>query len=224
MKRTTLFTMLAALLLSGAAMAQPGHGRHGGGRGLGQGGGCGMGVMGQMQRPGVQHLLMLADELELTDQQRADLKAKLEPFQNEKIDLEAGLKKARLHMHSLMTDDSPNDAKVLASIDQVAKLEGDLKKLRYRHHSEVFAMLTDTQKDKLMEFRKEHLGQRGRMMKRDGSGPGNGQGMGMGTGMGMNMGCGNGPCGQGSGPGFGMINDQADARLQRIEEILGEDI
>lgn len=235
MKRTTLFTMLAALLLAGSTMAQPGHGRRGGncdGSGMGQGRGHGM--MGQMQRPGVQRLLMLADELELTDQQKADLKAKLEPFQTEKIDLEASLKKAKLHMRTLMTDEKPNDAKVLAAIDQVTKLEGDMKKMRYRHHSEVFAMLTEAQQVKLRELRKEHMGQGRRMMKRDGSGPG----MGMGMGMGMMPGCGmmpcagQGPC-QGMGPGFGMINDrindqiddaQTDARMQRIEEILGEDI
>lgn len=200
MKRMTLFTMLAALLLSGAAIAQPGNGRRGHGDCQGRGQGDGHGQMGQMQRPGVQKVLRMADELELTDQQTASLKAKLEPFQSEKIDLEASLKKAKLRVRTLMAEEKPDDGKVMAAIDQVAKLEADLKKMRYRHHTEVYSMLTDTQKAKLKELRKGHMGQRGGNTWRDGSGSGKG------------------------GRGLGMLDERMQNRLDRVEEILGENI
>lgn len=212
MKRVVILTALAALLLSGVAIAQPGgkgncdmHGKmgrgHGGGHGMGQGQGM------KMDTPGPGMLLRMADELELTDQQKEQFKSKMTAFQAEKIDREADLKKAKVMLRAAMMNENPNATEVNSAIDEVARYEADLKKMKFKHHQEMRGLLTDAQQDKLKELRKDRMMNRGDRM---------GQGKGQRGGKG----------GQG-GPGMGWLDDDTDtrrqARMNRVEEILGDD-
>jgi Spy/CpxP family protein refolding chaperone len=157
MKRTLILGLAALLLLPVMSIAGPHRGDcdgkgHGGNRGP-------EGKMG-MGRPGVQKLLHLAEEIELTEKQRTELKGMLIEFQVEKIDLEGEVKKAHVQLKALMIEDDAGDNAVLRAIDEVSRMEAELKKMRYLHHKAAQAVLTETQIDKLKSLRLERIGER----------------------------------------------------------------
>jgi Spy/CpxP family protein refolding chaperone len=175
------FTLAALLVTSSVALAQSGWG----GRGhcdspgwhhpekprLGQGMGMRDG------RPGVQMILAAADDIKLTDEQKARLEKMLVDFQLAKVDQRARVKKAGIRLRALKRDKSANENEVLSAIDEVARMKADLHKMRYRHQREIHNLLTDEQIDKLKELRKVRMKKfKGR---HGGMGPG-GAGMGFG--------------------------------------------
>jgi len=207
MKRFTILIALAALLIAGAAIAQPGgrgdcdnHGKMGRGHGGGHGIGQGM----RMDTPGPGRLLRMAEELELTDQQKEQFKAKMTAFQAEKIDREADLKKAKVMLRSAMMEEEPNATEVNSAIDDVARYEADLKKMKFKHHQEMRGLLTEAQRDKLKELRKERMKNRIERGQRGGRGEGRRGGRQMGW-------------------LDDELTDQQQVRLNRVEEILGDD-
>ncbi|MBD3403379.1 hypothetical protein GF420_10825 [candidate division GN15 bacterium] len=176
----TTLVLIALLVPAMAVLAQPGHGRmdcdhHRMGRMMGHGDM----PMGRMGMPGVQRVLMMADELELTEPQQNQLKGMLTDFQTEKIDKEAEVKKARVQLRALMAEQA-GDGEVNAAIDQVTRLEGELKKMRYRHHTAVRDVLTEEQREQIRDMMKQRM--KGMMHRGDGSGQ---RGMGKGWRHGM---------------------------------------
>jgi Spy/CpxP family protein refolding chaperone len=169
MKKALLISFAALLMLAPAAFADHGRGC-GPGHGPGHGDGPGMGMMG-MRTPGIQMILRHADDINLTDEQKTKLEAMRAEFQIERIDQKAELEKAQVRSHTLMMDDAP-EAEVLRAIDEVTRLQGEMKKMMYSHHQAVKAVLTDAQIDQLKELRAERRfdGRDGKRM-RDGDGP-----------------------------------------------------
>ena len=161
MRKLMSLTLAALLVMSSVALAQPGWG----GRGhcdspgwhhperprLGQG----MGMRDGM--PGVQMILAAADDIKLTDEQKARLEKMQVDFQLAKVDQRAKVKKAGIRLRALKHDESANENEVMAAIDEVARMKADLHKMRYRHQRGIHNLLTDEQIDKLKELCKEKM-------------------------------------------------------------------
>lgn len=204
MKRT-IITLLALMLVVGSAFADPGfpgRGGRGGGQGIcnGSGPGSGMGICdGSGPRGGRgggqgfrghgngmgfdrgHRLMMLADELELTDEQRDRIADMMTEFRMEQIDRRADLQKARLQLRVLKMDDDASEGDVLQQIDKVSQLEATMEKARYQHHEAVMNVLTAEQQDKMDELRKTRRPRSDCPTdgpRRDGTGPGKQDGRG----------------------------------------------
>jgi len=167
MKKITLYTVLVLALAVAMAAAQPGPamgdesaapigmGRQmGGGPGFGMGHFVGVGMRGRM---GAAMFLQLADKLELTDQQRDQLKKMQEDFQLHQVDGRANLEKAEIKLRSLMSDEKSSEKEVLAGIDEVAALRADLAKARFTHLRQCRSVLTDKQLDTLKQLRRDRM-------------------------------------------------------------------
>jgi len=169
MKRTLIILTAALMALPLGLMAQggpacdgSGPGPMGMGQGMGPGAGQGMracapghGKVGRFDGRAIQGLLRNAEEIGLTEAQQNDLKKMAETFQLDRIDREAELDKAEVKLRGLMADDAAGESQVMAQIDQVSKLKADLQKMRYQHRTQVQNLLTEEQKTKLEELRKE---------------------------------------------------------------------
>lgn len=189
MKRLLVLTTAALIAWASVAAAQPGQGddnncpmgrdrtemrmhrMHPGGQGMGMRGEGKMGPrmlmhrgMAGAQGMGLQRLLALADELELTEEQRDKIRSMSVAFRTEKIDREAELKKARLRMMDLRMDEDASEAEVNEVIDDLARLRADMEKMQFQHRRAIQSILTDKQKDKLKELR---MDRRGRMWDDD---------------------------------------------------------
>jgi len=103
----------------------------------------------------IKMLLAVADEINLTSDQKDRLEKMMVDFKLEKVDQEAKIKKAEIKLRSLMRDEDANDSEVMTAIDEVARLKAELQKMRYRHHKEIRGILTPEQREKLKELRQE---------------------------------------------------------------------
>ena len=143
---------------------------HMGGHGMGMGG-HGMGMKGDGL--GVKRILMVGDEINLTDEQEQRLEKMMDEFQVQRIDKQAEVKKARLGLQAMMRDEA-SESDVMQGIDNVSRLQADMHKMQYQHHQQVKSVLTQEQIDKLKELRKERRtamqqrGAQGRSMQRHG--------------------------------------------------------
>jgi Spy/CpxP family protein refolding chaperone len=159
MKKRLLITMVIVLMAVSAAMAG-----HHGNRGQGPKpprtpmspdtprGFCDQEMGRHFQGAG--RLLHLAGKLELSDEQIATIKDKMEKNGLERIDRQAELKKAKLQLRHLKMNDA-SESEILAAIDKVGKLQTEMRKQRFMHRSEIHNILTEEQQDKLKKLRNE---------------------------------------------------------------------
>jgi Spy/CpxP family protein refolding chaperone len=114
----------------------------------------------------------LAEQLKLTEAQRKSMDEILLRHRETLIDLRGSLEKAELAMQPLMSDESPNEAKILAQIDRVAQARAELEKANARFLLALRNKLTPEQWKQLQADRANHEqhGQRGG--QRGGWGPG----------------------------------------------------
>jgi Spy/CpxP family protein refolding chaperone len=174
MKKTLLLIGALILVAGMVAYAGPGgYGRNcqancemgkgmgpGNGQGMGQGMGRGMGMRGHrgMERgDGIGRLMMMADELQLTDQQKEKIHTLMSSFRLEQIDRRAAMQKAQVKMADLRRNDKASEAEVMAGIDEMAKLRADMAKMQYRHQKAVHAVLTDKQQEQLKTMRMDRM-------------------------------------------------------------------
>ncbi len=159
MKKLTIIMLIALLIPATTVLGQMRwHDRDGScdmlffeGRGLGQGGpGMGQGMRGHGQGP--HGIMAMAEELGLTDDQKDRLQKMALENQLEMVDKRAAVRKAQIGLKALMLDNA-NEGKVLAAIDEVARLKADVKKQQYRHRQQMKALLTDEQVKKLKNCR-----------------------------------------------------------------------
>lgn len=123
----------------------PMHGARGprgmrGGRGPGGGQGIGM-------------LLMMADKLELTDQQKTQLEKMQNDFAMQQVDARAAREKAQIKMRNLLRDDKASESQVNAAIDELSKLRADMQKAHFAHLRQVRNVLTEKQQGMLKDLR-----------------------------------------------------------------------
>ena len=154
MRRTLFITSIIALLMVSSAMA----GRHGP-RGqkdfYGQGG---QGMGDYFVRPGM--ILQMADKLELSDSQIAEVKQMMEKNGLDRIERKSELQKAQLELRHLKINDA-TDGEILSAIERVGELKTEMRKARFQHQSRMKSILTDEQTEKLKELRQEFRRGRG---------------------------------------------------------------
>ncbi len=161
MKKLMYLTLAALLVMSSMALADPGCrgqgavDRPGWHRPDGQCPGHPMGM--RDGGPGLKMLLTVADEINLTDEQKGKLEQMMVDFNLKKVDQRAKIEKAEIRLRALMRDEKANENEVLATIDEVARVKADLHKMRYQHRKEVRSLLTDEQAAKLKELRKARM-------------------------------------------------------------------
>ncbi|MBD3169959.1 MAG: periplasmic heavy metal sensor [candidate division Zixibacteria bacterium] len=182
MKRTILISSIAGLvilLIAAASFANFGQHKKPG-RGFGPG----------------PNLYMIAEELELSDQQIDKIKEIRLNTEKKLIDVDADIARVRLEMRELWMNDVPSENAVNKLIDRASDLKAGKHKIMASARIQEMNTLTEQQRDQLEKLRHKRRGEfRGH---RHGGmrGPGEGRGMGpRGEGRGM------GPCGEGEGPG-----------------------
>ena len=173
---------MAGVLLAGTALAQ------GPGGGMGPGSGMGPGAGFGEHRPPMERAFgapgahgrwwnnpKVVERLKLTDEQRKAFDGILLDHRAKLIDLRASLEKAELTLEPLMSDDSPNEAKILAQIDKVAQARAELEKANAGFLLAIRAKLTPEQWKQVQVFRANHehegLGREERGPGHGGQGP-----------------------------------------------------
>jgi Spy/CpxP family protein refolding chaperone len=103
-------------------------------------------------------LRFLKEEVELTDQQKEEIKDIIVETQKEKIQLKADLEIAKLELHELMTADTPNRNEIDKKIDEMSELHKSLFKNEIYRKLDIRGKLTDEQWETVKEFWFEHPG------------------------------------------------------------------
>ncbi len=116
----------------------------------------------------------VAQQLNLTDQQKHQMDDIFLQHRLRLIDLNANLEKQETLLRPMIEADQPDEAKILAQIDSVAQARADLEKANARMLFDLRKTLTPEQWQKLKALRQEH--REAGMMRR---GPGERGGPGM---------------------------------------------
>jgi protein CpxP len=116
----------------------------------------------------------LAQQLNLTDQQKHQMDDIFLQHRLKLIDLNANLEKQETLLHPMIESDQPDEAKILTQIDAVAQARAELEKANARMLFDIRKTLTPDQWQKLKAMREEHR-QGGKMMRDGRRGP-DGQG------------------------------------------------
>jgi Spy/CpxP family protein refolding chaperone len=112
----------------------------------------------------------IAQQLNLTDQQKKQMDDILLQHRLKLIDLNATLEKQETLLHPMIEADQPDEVKILSQIDAVAQARADLEKANARMLFDIRKALTPDQWQKLKAMRAEH--QPGKMMRDGRRGPG----------------------------------------------------
>lgn len=112
----------------------------------------------------------LAQQLNLTDQQKHQMDDIFLQHRLKLIDLNANLEKQETLLHPMIEADQPDEAKILAQIDAVAQARADLEKANARMLFDIRKTLTPDQWQKLKTMRQDQ--RTGKMMRDGRRGPG----------------------------------------------------
>ena len=96
-----------------------------------------------------------AADFNLTDEQLDKLEAMQVQCELEKIDLLAALRKAKIRFRAKIRLEDAPEAEVIAAIDEVARCEAELRKMRYRHLQAGRKVLKPDQRGKVKAFRRK---------------------------------------------------------------------
>jgi Spy/CpxP family protein refolding chaperone len=98
----------------------------------------------------------MVERLKLSDEQRKAFDGILLDHRAKLIDLRASLEKAELALEPLMSNDPPNEARILAQIDKVAQARAELEKANAGFLLAIRAKLTPEQWKQMQAFRADH--------------------------------------------------------------------
>jgi hypothetical protein len=107
------------------------------------------------QLGGIGMLQRHAADFNLTDDQLDKLEAMQVQCELEKIDLLAALRKAKIRLRGKIRLEDAPEAEVIAAIDEVARCEAELRKMRYRHLQAGRKVLKPDQRNKVKAFRRK---------------------------------------------------------------------
>jgi hypothetical protein len=107
------------------------------------------------QKGGIGMVLRNAQELGLKPEHEEKLNKMRTDFELEKVDLLAALSKAKIIFRSLARDLDSSEQDVMNAIDELAKREADLRKMRYRHLKQTHSVLDEDVMGKLRTLHKE---------------------------------------------------------------------
>jgi Spy/CpxP family protein refolding chaperone len=154
----------------------------------------------------------LIEKLKLTDDQRKQMDGIMLQHRETLVDMRANVEKAELGMEPLMSDDQPNETKILAQIDKVAQARAELEKANARFLLAIRGKLTPDQWKALRAARSERMQRRGwQSGQRQGKPGGDRQGRPDRQGPPPQGGGAPGPAGVGAGPDpgpQGMLDDE----------------
>jgi len=114
----------------------------------------------------------IAQQLNLTDDQKHKMDDIFQQHRLNLIDLNANLEKQQVLMQPMISADQPNEAQVLAQIDKIAQARADLEKANARMLFDIRQTLTPDQWQKLKAMRDEHRDARAMRGRRGPGGPG----------------------------------------------------
>jgi Spy/CpxP family protein refolding chaperone len=162
--KTLVFLTLAAMMVLGAgtALAQ---GR-GGGQGHGGRGGFGDGEFGPAHR-----LEMLADHLELTEEQVVAIEGIRTQGQEKNMELRKELMRLRNELQGEMLKDDPSEKAALGLSGKIGALRSEMQANRLTNRLEVRKQLTPEQRDKMLMLQERFQGREGRRGGGRGMGP-----------------------------------------------------
>jgi hypothetical protein len=101
---------------------------------------------------GVGMLLHHVDDFGLNDNQIEQLSKMQLGFELEKVDLQAALQKAKITWRALVRDVDAAEQDVMKAIDNVARCEANLRKMRYNHLKAARGVLQPKQRNNLKTF------------------------------------------------------------------------
>jgi Spy/CpxP family protein refolding chaperone len=107
------------------------------------------------QLGGIGMLQRHAADFNLTDEQLDKLEAMQVQCELEKVDLLAALRKAKIRFRAKIRLEDAPEAEVIAAIDEVARCEAELRKMRYRHLQAGRKVLKPDQRGKVKTFRRK---------------------------------------------------------------------
>lgn len=110
--------------------------------------------------------ILNCETLELTDDQKAEIKEINFTHRNKMIDLKASLEKAQLNLHHEMRADSPDKARLLAAAKEVNTIRGQMTEARINHRFALRDVLTADQLKKWQECCGKRGGRGGKGMGR----------------------------------------------------------
>jgi Spy/CpxP family protein refolding chaperone len=114
----------------------------------------------------------LAQQLNITDQQKKQMDDIFLQHRLKLIDLNASLEKQETLLHPMIEADQPDETKILSQIDAVAQARAELEKANARMLFDVRKTLTPDQWQKLKTLREQHGPGKMRGEHRDPGGPG----------------------------------------------------
>ena len=163
MKKLTLILMIALLIPAAGVLGQMQwqdkdtnkevfiYETKGQGRGMNNDMGHGMRQGVGMRGHGGLGIMAMAEELELTDDQKENIQKLALDHKLAAVDSHAAVKKAEISLQALMHEDDADQGKVFSGIDKLATLKADVKKAAWSHHQKVKGLLTEEQQEKLKD-------------------------------------------------------------------------
>ena len=103
----------------------------------------------------------VCEKLGLSEEQTAKIKATRLNGEKQAITLEAQARIAELDLKQLLEQNRPDQAKVLAQVDNVSRAKAALAKVKVQQHLAIRAILTDPQIEKIKTFIQERGTKRG---------------------------------------------------------------
>ncbi|MGH7494538.1 MAG: Spy/CpxP family protein refolding chaperone [bacterium] len=95
----------------------------------------------------------LAEALNLSDEQKAQIRQIMVDTRKKNIDTKAKLELAQLELHELMRVDAPDQKKIDAKITEVSKLRETMMRARIESRLAMQKLLTPEQRKKMQELR-----------------------------------------------------------------------
>lgn len=103
---------------------------------------------------------MLADELELTQEQLTKMKEQRFATQKNSIELRSKVQIAVLELRRLLEDETTDENKIKSKIEEIGKLKTELHWTRVQGRLNIKNLLTSEQLEKLQELKKERMKKR----------------------------------------------------------------
>ncbi len=110
----------------------------------------------------------MATALELTDEQRAAVKATRQAGKEARKALREELRDAKGTLQDLLAAERPDETSVMQQVEEIGRIKTELRKLRITHMLSLRAQLSPEQLERFRAFKAEHKGKWAKRAKRRG--------------------------------------------------------
>ena len=157
MKKLTQSLLLGSIIAIGMTSAGVAFAEHG------KGAGCSHDKhmkMGRGDFDGERRLNRMTKKLDLSDEQRQQVKAIFDASQAERQALHENMQQNRETLRNLMASDNPVEADIRAIAETQGQLKADMIMMKTQTKLAIHAVLTDEQKAKMQSMRDKHQGRK----------------------------------------------------------------